>query len=88
MINESIFTPKVDAPPTPSPRKAPSHMVTYPITPINWVSAGKLGAVKNQGFCASCWIFSAVGTLESYLAIKNNAAVAELSIQQLVDCCH
>lgn len=34
-------------------------------TPINWVEAGKMGPVKNQGRCGSCWSFSATSALEA-----------------------
>ncbi|KAF7847062.1 hypothetical protein BT93_L3398 [Corymbia citriodora subsp. variegata] len=52
----------------------------------NWVDKGVVGDVKDQGDgCGSCWAFSAVGAVESLLAIKKSV-FADLSEQQLVDC--
>merc|ERR1711957_494114 len=43
---------------------------------VNWVTAGAVGAVKDQGQCGSCWAFSSTGELLSF------------SEQQLVDCAY
>jgi len=51
---------------------------------VDWRS--KSTGVKNQGSCGSCWAFSAVAVIESYLAIKKGGAPVSLSQQQLVDC--
>ena len=56
-------------------------------TSINWLDKAKVGTwVKAQGACASCWIFAAVGTVESYKAIKTGN-LRNLSEQQVLDCC-
>jgi len=52
---------------------------------IDWEASGKVSRVKDQGHCGSCWAFSAVGAIESLLAITTGQ-VTELSEQQLVDC--
>ena len=46
---------------------------------LNWVSLGKVGPVKNQGGCGSCWAFSALSTQESIDMIAHNAPYTRLS---------
>lgn len=54
---------------------------------INWVTEGKVTAVKNQGSCGSCWAFSTTGALESALIVAGKADnTVSLSEQQLVNC--
>jgi KDEL-tailed cysteine endopeptidase len=54
-------------------------------TSVNWVTAGKVNAIKNQGQCGSCWAFSANASLESAHAIFYST-LPNLSEQQLVSC--
>ena len=51
----------------------------------NWMDQGVLGPVKDQGFCGSCWAFSAMGNIEALNTMKTKEYVP-LSEQQLVDC--
>ena len=52
---------------------------------VNWVTAGAVNPIKDQGSCGSCWTFSTMASMESAHKIKSGKLLS-LSEQQLVDC--
>jgi len=52
---------------------------------VNWVTAGAVQAVRDQGQCGSCWAFSSMGCIESAHWIASGESI-DTSEQQLVDC--
>ena len=66
--------------PTPTLRAT----VAVPDT-LDWRTQGRVGPVKNQAMCGSCWAFSSTGALEGLAAAKTGK-IPSFSEQQLVDC--
>merc|ERR1712141_862204 len=54
---------------------------------VDWRDKGAVSAVKDQGYCGSCWAFATAETIESYLQIESgNSVVEELSAQHITSC--
>jgi C1A family cysteine protease len=77
----------------PSLRKQPASIHTAPADvsslpdSVDWVSAGAVSGVKDQGQCGSCWSFSTTGALEGAYRLANpKDSSASFSEQHLVDC--
>ena len=54
------------------------------ITTDKWPNCGSY--VKSQGYCASCWAFSASEVLQDRYCIKKGFQVPEFSVQELISC--
>merc|ERR1719458_2220157 len=54
-------------------------------TTVDHVKDGNMGAVKDQGYCGSCWAFAANTVLEGQVKIKTGV-LKRISEQHLVDC--
>ena len=81
-------TPSVSRTPsvTPSSSESPSPS---PVFAFDWNACPGptvVSPVAAQGPCGSCYAFSALGAVESAIAIASNATVVPLSVQHVLDC--
>jgi hypothetical protein len=65
----------------------PQYLISNLKTPrrLDWVKKGAVTAVANQGRCASCWAWVAVGALETRYKI-NSGRLRSFSVQEYLDC--
>ncbi len=63
---------------------APADLSALPAS-VDWVSAGAVTPVKDQGQCGSCWSFSTTGAMEGAMKVKYGT-MTSLSEQNFVDC--
>eukprot|EP01038_Epipyxis_sp_PR26KG_P006727 gene6727-9220_t len=52
---------------------------------VDWRESGIVSAVKDQGYCGSCWAFASTATIESHVA-KASGLLFDLSVQQMAMC--
>ena len=70
----------------PIPSQKPTYLPTQATNgTIDWITAGAVNAIQDQGQCGSCWAFSATAGMEGAYAVKSGNLL-KFSEQLLVDC--
>lgn len=57
---------------------------TATIDAADWHTKGLMGPIRNQGICGACWAFSAIGSIESAMAIDKYNSMTPVEQAQLV----
>lgn len=76
--------PAAEVPKGTSIFDAPANVVLP--SSVDWRLKNAVTAVKDQGQCGSCWIFSATGALEGAEAIATGKPAVSLSEEQFMAC--
>lgn len=72
-------------PHSPFPPVPPSPNPPLP-TSLNWVDLGHVPPPERQQPCSNCYLFSAVGMIESRMSIWHNTPPVSISKQHIMDC--
>ena len=68
------------------PTLEPTYLeVPTEFTPIDWITAGAVNPIQDQGSCGSCWAFSTICGLEGGHFVASGELL-KFAEQQLVDC--
>jgi len=59
-------------------------LATSTIDAADWHAKGLMGPIRNQGICGACWAFSAIGSIESAMAIDKYNGMTPVEQAQLV----
>lgn len=55
-------------------------------TSVDWIAAGCVNSIQDQGQCGSCWAFAAAAAMESSHCIDYSGFLYKLSEQNFVSC--